>query len=108
MPRFQVIQPLKKDKKETKRVEVEKEIKTTTKLGIIVPKNKPKIVSKKIKTAEVKSKYFSKKKFRLARKSIEAFEKGSTALVLGRSITSRVNIKKNISRLIKELNFNEN
>ena len=38
----------------------------------------------------------------------EAFEKGSTALVLGRSITSRVNIKKNISRLIKELNFNEN
>ena len=36
----------------------------------------------------------------------EAFEKGSTALVLGRSITSnsRGNIKKNISRLIKELN----
>ena len=35
----------------------------------------------------------------------EAFEKGSTALVLGRSITSasRGNIKKNISRLIKEL-----
>ena len=36
----------------------------------------------------------------------EAFKKGSTALVLGRSITStsRGNIKKNISRLIKELN----
>jgi orotidine-5'-phosphate decarboxylase len=35
----------------------------------------------------------------------EAFAKGSTALVLGRSITSasRGNIKKNISRLIKEL-----
>ena len=68
--------PVKKDKKETKKVEVVKEIKTTTKLGIIVPKNKPKIVSKKIKTAEVKSKHFSKKKFRLAQKSIEAFEKG--------------------------------
>ena len=34
----------------------------------------------------------------------EAFEKGSTALVLGRSIVSKKNIKKNISRLIKELN----
>ena len=33
----------------------------------------------------------------------EAFEKGSTALVLGRSII-KGNIKKNISRLIKELN----
>ena len=33
----------------------------------------------------------------------EAFEKGSTGLVLGRSIT-KGNIKKNISRLIKELN----
>ena len=38
----------------------------------------------------------------------EAFKKGSTALVLGRSITSRGKIKKNITRLIKELNFNEN
>ena len=36
----------------------------------------------------------------------EAFEKGSTALVLGKSITSssQGNIKKNIYRLIKELN----
>lgn len=33
----------------------------------------------------------------------EAFEKGSTALVLGRSIV-RGNIKRNISKLIKELN----
>ena len=34
----------------------------------------------------------------------EAFKQGSTALVLGRSIVSKKNIKKNISRLIKELN----
>ena len=35
----------------------------------------------------------------------EAFQQGSTALVLGRSICEPVkNIKKNISRLIKELN----
>ena len=33
----------------------------------------------------------------------EAFEKGSTGLVLGRSII-KGNIKRNISRLIKELN----
>jgi len=32
----------------------------------------------------------------------EAFKNGSTALVMGRSIT-RGNIKKNISKLIKEL-----
>ncbi len=80
--------PIEEDKKESKKVEVVKEIKTTTKLGIIVPKNKPKIVSKKIKTAEVKSKYFSKKKFRLAKKSIEAFEKGrwTEALSLAKKI----------------------
>ena len=34
----------------------------------------------------------------------EAFENGSTGLVIGRSIISKGNIKKNISRLIKELN----
>ena len=34
----------------------------------------------------------------------EAFKQGSTALVLGRSIVSEKNIKKNITRLIKELN----
>ena len=34
----------------------------------------------------------------------EAFKQGSSALVLGRSIVSGKNIKKNISRLIKELN----
>ena len=34
----------------------------------------------------------------------EAFKQGSTALVLGRSIVLKKNIKKNISRLIKELN----
>ncbi len=34
----------------------------------------------------------------------EAFEKGSTGLVIGRSIVSKGSIKKNISRLIKELN----
>ena len=33
----------------------------------------------------------------------EAFKQGSTALVLGRSIVSKKKIKKNISRLIKEL-----
>ena len=41
--------PVKKDKTESKEDEIVKETKTTTKLGIIVPKNKPKIVSKKSK-----------------------------------------------------------
>ena len=53
--------PVKKDKKETKKVEVVKEIKTTTKLGIIVPKNKPKIVSKKSKQLKLNQNIFLRK-----------------------------------------------
>ena len=53
--------PSKKDKKESKKEETVKEIKTTTKLGIIVPKNKPKIVSKKSNSTEVNQNIFLRK-----------------------------------------------
>ena len=73
-----IIKPIKKPspKIDTPKTEVTSKEKTIDNIGIIVPKNKPKIVTKTVKTAENKSKYFSKKKFRLAKKSIEAFEKG--------------------------------
>ena len=73
-----IIKPIKKPspKIDTPKTEITSKEKTIDNIGIIVPKNKPKIVTKTVKTAENKSKYFSKKKFRLAKKSIDAFEKG--------------------------------
>ena len=74
-----IIKPLKKPiiKKVEKKLKEEKiKEKKVTKLGIIVPKIKPKVVKKTIKKAAKKSKYYSKKKFSLAKRSIESFEKG--------------------------------
>ena len=74
-----IIKPLKKPiiKKVEKKPKEEKiKEKKVTKLGIIVPKSKPKIIQKTIKKTAKKSKYYSKKKFSLAKRSIESFEKG--------------------------------
>ena len=50
---------------------------TITNLGIIIPKNKPKIVQKNVEKVAKKSKFFSKKEFELASKSISSIEKGN-------------------------------
>ena len=50
---------------------------TITNLGIIIPKNKPKIVQKNVEKVAKKSKFFSKKEFELAGKSISSIEKGN-------------------------------
>ena len=66
--------------KEVKKKDEKEEIvenKKITKLGIIVPKNKPKIVQKTIEKVAKKSKYFSKKEFELAAKAINAMQKGN-------------------------------
>ena len=77
-----IIKPLEKPilvkevkKKDEKEETVEN--KKITKLGIIVPKNKPKIVQKTIEKVAKKSKYFSKKEFELAAKAINAMQKGN-------------------------------
>ena len=49
--------PVKKDKTESKEDEIVNETKTTTKLGIIVPKNKPLIAKKEIEMLDLT--YFS-------------------------------------------------
>ena len=77
-----IIKPLEKPilTKEVKKKDEKKEIienKKITKLGIIVPKNKPKIVQKTIEKVAKKSKYFSKKEFELAAKAINAMQKGN-------------------------------
>ena len=77
-----IIKPLEKPilVKEVKRKDEKEEIvenKKITKLGIIVPKNKPKIVQKTIEKVAKKSKYFSKKEFELAAKAINAMQKGN-------------------------------
>ena len=77
-----IIKPLEKPilTKEVKKKDEKEEIienKKITKLGIIVPKNKPKIVQKTIEKVAKKSKYFSKKEFELAAKAINAMQKGN-------------------------------
>ncbi len=77
-----IIKPLEKPilTKEVKKKDEKEEIienKKITKLGIIVPKNKPKIVQKTIEKVAKKSRYFSKKEFELAAKAINAMQKGN-------------------------------
>ncbi len=64
--------PKKKVPKDKKIVKIEEE---KTKLGIILPKEKPLVVSKKISKVQKKSKYYRKKDFSLAKKAISAMEK---------------------------------
>ena len=63
--------PKKKVAKDKKIVKIEEE---KTKLGIILPKEKPLVVSKKISKVQKKSKYYRKKDFSLAKKAIRAME----------------------------------
>ena len=64
--------PKKKDIKDKKIAVVEEE---KSELGIILPKNKPLVVKKKISKVQKKSKYYRKKDFSLAKKAINAMEK---------------------------------
>jgi len=66
--------PKKKTVKQTKKVK-KKVVEEKTKSGIILPKEKPFIVEKKISKAKRKSKYYRKKDFTLAKKAITAMEK---------------------------------
>jgi len=64
--------PKKKVPKDKKIVKIEEE---KTKLGIILPKEKPLVVSKKITKVQKKSKFYRKKDFSLAKKAISEMEK---------------------------------
>ena len=77
-----IIKPLKKpipnidltkEKKQTEDVVQKRELN----IGILIPKNKPKIVQKTVEKVTKKSKFFSKKEFELAGKAINSFEKGN-------------------------------
>ena len=91
-----IIKPLEKPilVKEVKKKDKKEEIvenKKITKLGIIVPKNKPKIVQKTIEKVAKKSKYFSKKEFELAAKAINAMQKGNWPSALSLAKKTRNN-----------------
>ena len=91
-----IIKPLEKPilVKEVKKKDEKEEIvenKKITKLGIIVPKNKPKIVQKTIEKVAKKSKYFSKKEFELAAKAINAMQKGNWPSALSLAKKTRNN-----------------
>jgi soluble lytic murein transglycosylase len=85
-----IIKPKVKPKKDPfekkeKKIEVVKK-KTKDNNIFLLPKNKPLIVKKKKLKVQNSSKYFKQKDFNLAKKSIQAFEKGqwSTALKLSK------------------------
>jgi len=71
-------------KKET--IKEENKIKVSKKINFLIPKAKPLIVKKKIIKTQKTSKYYKRKDFELAKKSIRAFEKNqwSTALTLSK------------------------
>ena len=87
--------PKKKVPKDKKIVKVEEE---KTKLGIILPKEKPLVVSKKISKVQKKSKYYRKKDFSLAKKSISAMEKKKWVKALSTAKKAR---DKSIYKFIK-------
>ena len=81
------LKPLIKPKKEIEKIEPKKEItdkkekkkivkKDLKKINILLPKNKPLVVKKEISKSKKTSKYFKQKDFNLAKKAIDAFEKG--------------------------------
>jgi len=76
---------VKKQKKETSK----KVAKQKTKLDLILPKEKPLVVKKKISKAKKKSKYYRKKDFNLAKKSITAMEKRNWVKALSISKKAR-------------------
>ena len=66
----------KDDKFEEKQVKKEIVKKKKKKINFLLPKTKPLLVKKEIIKVQRSSKYFNKKDFALAKKSIQAFEKG--------------------------------
>ena len=72
------ILPLKKPKLEKKTTKIEKKEIQNNKLGIIIPKNKPLIITKeKVEKQKkiTKSKFYNRKDFEIAKKSISLMEK---------------------------------
>ncbi len=83
-----IIKPKSKPKKDEfkenkKKIKIVKEVEK--KINFLLPKSKPLIVKKK-KKIQKKSEYFNQKDFNIAKKSIQAFEKGkwSSALKLSK------------------------
>ena len=84
-----IIKPKSKPKKDEfkenkKKIKVVKKVEK--KINFLLPKSKPLMVKKKKSKIQKKSRYFNKKDFNIAKKSIQAFEKGkwSSALKLSK------------------------
>ena len=84
-----IIKPKSKPKKDEfkenkKKIKIVKEVEK--KINFLLPKSKPLIVKKEREKIQKQSKYFKKKDFNIAKKSIQAFEKGkwSSALKLSK------------------------
>jgi len=85
-PKQKIEVTLKKDELKPQKKPIDKEVpkkeddvvekSVEKKLGLILPKSKPLVVKKEIEKKQVKSKYYRKKDFNLAKKAIKSFEKG--------------------------------
>ena len=80
-PKNEKIETEKRIDKETQKI-----VKKEEKIKLLLPKSKPLTVKKEVKKIETKSKYYNKKDFALAKKSITAMEKKqwSSALTLAK------------------------
>ena len=80
------LEPKAKPKKE---VEKKPEVELVKKNKILLPKSKPLIVKKEIVKIQKTSKYYKRRDFDLAKKSIQAFEKGNWTKALSLSKKAR-------------------
>jgi len=87
-----IIKPKSKPKKkvlQNEAVEIKTVKKNKKKINFLLPKNKPLIVKKEIIKTHKKSKYYKQRDFNLAKKSIQAFEKGQWTKALSLSKKTR-------------------
>ena len=81
-PLFQKIDNITKKIQPSPKPLKDKVEKKANKFVILLPKNKPLIVKKEISKSQVSSKFFKQKDFKLAKKSIQALEKGQWSAAL--------------------------
>ena len=81
-----ILKPKSKPSKKVEKIETIIVKKVVKKINFLIPKSKPLVVKKIKSTIKAQSKYYSKKDYDIAKRSIQAMEKSqwSTALLLSK------------------------
>ena len=85
----ETIKPTPKPTKQTKKIQKKLVKKNKKETAFLIPKSKPLVVRKKIIKTQKTSKYYRKKDFNFAKKSINAFEKGQWTKAISLSKNAR-------------------